>query len=89
MINILRTKFTKIEELLNIIDEEDFQHIFINAIITTNEKDLVLTLIFKKTAINDDQQREYLFSSTLSSLRSEEEHLTTFNISNTAKKYYY
>ena len=84
-IDILRTKFIKIKELSNIIDEEDFQHIFIDAIIITDEKDLILTSTVEKTATKNDQQREYLFSSTSSSLRDEEEHLITHNINNTAE----
>ena len=84
-INILETKFIKIEELLNIIDKKDFYHIFIDAIIIIDEKNLVLTSTAEKAAIKDNQQREYLFSSTSSFLRNEEEYLITHNISNTVE----
>ena len=84
-IDIFRTKFIKIEELSNIIDEEDFQHIFIDAIIIIDEKNLILALTAEEATIKNNQQREYLFSSISSSLRNEKEHLITHNISNTAE----
>ena len=84
-IDILRTKFIRIEGLLNIIDEEDFQHIFIDAIIIIDKKDLALISTAKEVAAKNNQQREDLFSLTSSSLRNEEEHLTMHNISNTAE----
>ena len=72
-IDILKTKFTKIEKLLNIINKKDVQHIFIDAIIITDEKDLTLT--FKENqAVKNNQQRKYLFSLTSSSLKDEKEY---------------
>ena len=84
-IDIFRTKFIKIEKLSNIIDEENFQHIFIDAIIIIDEKNLTLTSTVEKATAKDDQQREYLLLSTSSFLKDEKEHLITHNINNTAE----
>ena len=74
-IEIFRTNFIKIEELSDIIDEKNFQHIFIDSI-NIIERDLALAQTSDEVnSTKNDQQREYLFSSTSSSLRSEKEYL--------------
>ena len=73
-IEIFKTNVIKIKELSNIIDEENFQHIFIDSIIII-ESDLILTQTFDEAnSTKDDQQRKYLLSSISSSLKSEKKH---------------
>ena len=83
-IEILRTNFTKIEKLSDIIDEENFQHILIDSI-NIIERDLALAQTSDEAnSAKDDQQQEYLFSSTSSSLRNEKEYLATQTVFNTS-----
>ena len=75
MIDILRTKFIRIEKEEFNTDEKDFQFISTDAIIIIDDE--------ADEADKDDQSQEYLFSSTSSSLRDEKQAEQSIHQSNT------
>ena len=76
-IEIFKTNFIKTEELSDIIDEKNFQHILIDSIIIIERNLTITETSDEENSVKNDQQRKYLLSSILSFSKNEKEHLAT------------